>query len=585
MVMQQNKDSKNIYTIGNDNDKNATDIFRTLSIMKIKRIGNFFNSIKRCGINISDIMLLLILMPFYHLKSIPALVKSDLGTNHGVGCSNSVYYDLKNNPKVNWRSLLWLIALRFKNLAEDINSDVVNNVRAFICDDSPVPKSGIKTEFVSRIHDHVSGTFIFGYKILVLGYWDGFSFYPLDFSLHREKGGQIEIVKKHLNTANKRLSVQRKVLKKRNDLLTRAKNLLKITRKENKHKQTKTAKKKIETAKNKIKRAKQKLKLIESKYVELENKAIELRAELKETQKKYPHYGLSEKQMNEQFKKVRDAETPGTQRAAEVDVKKTSNLIKMLKRAVKRGFKADYLLTDSWFFNYELVNLISKLNKKHKLNLISMAKMGTTKYKLTTNDKFYNSIELLTKLERKAVNARSHKAKYIKVPVTYGDIRLNIFFVKIGQCPNWKMLVTTDLAVNFQKLMDVYQIRWSIELFFRERKQYLNLGKSKSTCFDAQIADATISLTQYTILSFHRRISDYSSFDGIFASALEDALQYSIASELKKMFLIIIEIFSEFIGIDVIEMMRTIFGNEQARKKIKLLNPIFYENFEKAQAA
>lgn len=585
MVMQQNKDSKNIYTIENDNEKNAKDIFRTLSIMKIKRTGNFFNSIKRCGVKVSDVMLLLMLMPFYHLKSIPALVKSGLGTNHGVKCSNSVYYDLKNNSKLNWRSLLWLVALRFKYLAADTNSDVVNNVKAFICDDSPLPKSGIKTELVSRIHDHVSGTFIFGYKILVLGYWDGFSFYPLDFSLHREKGGQIEIVKKRLNTANKRLSAQRKVLKKGKNLLTRAKDLLKITRKENKNKQTKTAKKKIETAKNRVKRAKQKFKVTDSKYVELENKAIELRAELKETQKKHPHYGLSKTQTNEQFKKERNAETPGAQRAAEIDEKKTSSLLAMLKRAVKRGFKADYLLTDSWFFNYELVNFISKLNKKTKLNLISMAKMGTTKYKLTTNGKYYNSIELLTKFERKAVNARSHKAKYIKVPVTYGDIRLNIFFVKIGQCPNWKMLVTTDLTVNFQKLMDVYQIRWSIELFFRESKQYLNLGKSKSTCFDTQIADATISLTQYIILSFHRRITNYSSFDGVFASALEDALQYSIASELKKLFLIIIEIFSEFIGIDVIEMMRTISGNEQARKKMKILNPVFYENFEKIQAA
>ena len=185
--MQQNKDIKNIYTIGNSDEKNANDIFRTLSIMKIMRIGQFFNSVKRCGVDVSDVILLLLLMPFHHFKSIPVLVKSGLGANHGIECSNSVFYDLKNNSKVNWRSLLYLVALRFKKLAEGINSEVVNNVRAFIFDDSPLPKSGIKTEFVSRVHDHVSGNFIFGYKILVMGYWDGLSFYPLDFSLHREK--------------------------------------------------------------------------------------------------------------------------------------------------------------------------------------------------------------------------------------------------------------------------------------------------------------------------------------------------------------------------------------------------------------
>ena len=133
--------------------------------------------------------------------------------------------------------------------------------------------------------------------------------------------------------------------------------------------------------------------------------------------------------------------------------------------------------------------------------------------------------------------------------------------------------------------MDVYQIRWSIELFFRESKQYLNLGKSRSTCFDAQIADATISLAQYTILSFHQRISEYSSFDGIFASALEDAMQYSLAAELQKMFLIIIETFSAFAGFDVLEVTKSIFRDEQASHKMEELNPVFYRNMEKLNAA
>jgi len=68
------------------------------------------------------------------------LVKSGLGASHGVECRNSVFYDLKNNPKVNWRSLLYLVALRFKDLAREINPGIVNNVRAFIFDDSPLPK-------------------------------------------------------------------------------------------------------------------------------------------------------------------------------------------------------------------------------------------------------------------------------------------------------------------------------------------------------------------------------------------------------------------------------------------------------------
>ena len=583
--MQQDKDIQKTYTIGSDENKNANDIFQTLSKMKIMRIGQFFNSVKRCGVNVSDIILLLMLMPFHHLKSVPTLVKSGLSSNYGVECGNNVFYDLKNNPKINWRSLLYLIALRFKYLSKSVNSDIIGNVRAFIFDDSTLPKSGIKTEFVSRVHDHVSGDFIFGYKIMVMGYWDGLSFYPLDFTLHREKGGQIDRVKQRLSTTNKRLAAQRQVKNDHTKLASQAKQTLKSIKKQNKNKSTKTAAKHISTATNKLKRAKQKLKVSESRYVELENKATEIREELKEVKKSHPYYGLTTKQKDEQFKKCRDDKTPGAQRAAEVDSKKTTSAMTMLKNAVKRGFLADYVLTDSWFYNYELVALISKLNKKIKLNLISMARMGTTKYKLSSTGKYYNANELVIKFERKAINARSHKAKYIKIPVVYGDIRINLFFIKMGKFSGWRLLATTDLTINFQKLMDVYQIRWSIELFFRESKQYLNLGKSKSTCFDAQIADATISLSQYVILSFHRRILEYSSFEGIFASAIGDAMQNSIASELQKMFWIILEIYSNFTGVDIIEVTRSIFRDEQVCNKIKLLNPIFFENLKKCEAA
>jgi len=585
MVMQQNKGINKIGTICDNEEKNVDTIFHTLSTMKIARIGKFFDSIKRCGFNVSDILMLLLLMPFFHLKSVPLLVKSPLAQAQGIDCGNSVYYDLKNNPKINWRSLLHLVVLRFRNLAGELNPNLTNNIRAFIFDDSTLPKTSYKTELVSRVHDHVSGSFILGYKILVMGYWDGLSFYPLDFSIHREKGGKADNVKQSLDTANKRLKSQRQVLKESEQAYREVQQILIAAKKQNKGEQTKTSIKQIEQAKGKAKRAKQKIKDAKSKYAELENKAIELRQELKATRKRHPEYGLTKNQMDEQFKKHRDAQTPGAERAREADMKKTTSMMSMLKRAVRRGFQADYVLTDSWFCNFELIKLITSLHKKRNINLLTMARMGATRYKLTLNDQFYNALELLTKFERKAISARSHKSKYIKVPVTYGDIRINLFFVKMGKCKSWKLLITTDLTMGFQKLMDVYQIRWSIEVFFRESKQYLNLGKSKSTSFDAQIADATISLVQYAILSFHQRITNYGSFDGIFASALEDAMLNSIASELQKFFWIILEMFCNYTGVDIIEFTGSIFRDENAYIKLQQFNPALFDNLQKQQAA
>jgi hypothetical protein len=63
-----------------------------------------------------------------------------------------------------------------------------------------------------------------------MGYWDGLSFYPLDFSLHREKGSKIVDIKNKLLTANKRLDAQRKEVKSTGDILKEAKHSQKEAR-------------------------------------------------------------------------------------------------------------------------------------------------------------------------------------------------------------------------------------------------------------------------------------------------------------------------------------------------------------------
>ena len=154
----------------------------------------------------------------------------------------------------------------------------------------------------------------------------------------------------------------------------------------------------------------------------------------------------------------------------------------------------------------------------------------------------------------------------------YGAKRINLFFVKMGQANKWKLLVTTDLSINFQKLMNIYQLRWTIEVFFRECKQFLNLGQSRSTCFDSQIADTTISLVQYSILSFYKKINSQPTFDGVFKDVTEQVYEYNLAQKLQKIFWLIVEAMSQFSGVDVIELTENIFKNDKASEKLTQLN-------------
>lgn len=55
-----------------------------------------------------------------------------------------------------------------------------------IFDDTDIEKSGKIIEGVSKIHNHVTKTYVFGYKLFVAGYWNGSVFIPVDFSFHRE---------------------------------------------------------------------------------------------------------------------------------------------------------------------------------------------------------------------------------------------------------------------------------------------------------------------------------------------------------------------------------------------------------------
>jgi hypothetical protein len=62
-----------------------------------------------------------------------------------------------------------------------LNNHKINNF-----DDTEIVKSGKTIEGISKIHSHVTQNFLFGFKLLVAGYWNGSIFIPVDFSFHRE---------------------------------------------------------------------------------------------------------------------------------------------------------------------------------------------------------------------------------------------------------------------------------------------------------------------------------------------------------------------------------------------------------------
>ena len=461
---------------------------------------------------------------------------------------------VKNNEKINWRFFLKLMTQRFKFLVYQDNNTIyeaekkVKQIKALIFDDSPYEKTGKHIEGVGYIHDHVKNMYILGFKLLVCGFYDGSSFIPIDFSFHSENGDKkLKNIEIQLNNKQNKL----KIITKQIDNLREKKKInkkeLDKCRSDYNKKPGKTRKiilERKERVKNSItKRLREKNKEkndLKTKISELEAKQFDLKS---------THCGLSKKQYKEQFKKKRSRNTAGYRRKQELNKNKLDITIKMLKRAVRNGFLPDYVLTDSWFFCKKLLDAVIETGRS--LHLVSMAKIGIAKYRVLPDDKLLNPHEIIKRYERKNGHySRKYKANYIQLQAEYQGIRVKIFLIKFGSHAKWRMLVTTDLRMSFTRIIEVYQIRWTIEVFFKECKQHLLLGKCQSRYFDAHIADTTLVFTRYIFLSYYERTHYGTTIGGVFRELTQNSIKENLLADISFYFIKLLQIFANYAGID-----------------------------------
>lgn len=103
-------------------------------------------------------------------------------TNTALPFKKNAAYDLLENPRHNWRKFLLALAARVVNYFSSLTSSTREKV--LIIDDSTYDRSRSKVvELLAWIFDHTRGTSLKGFKLLTMGWSDGFTFVPLDFVL------------------------------------------------------------------------------------------------------------------------------------------------------------------------------------------------------------------------------------------------------------------------------------------------------------------------------------------------------------------------------------------------------------------
>jgi hypothetical protein len=304
---------------------------------------------------------------------------------------------------------------------------------------------------------------IFGFKLLVLGYYDGKSFVPVDFSIHREKG------------------------------------------------------------KN----------------------------------KKMP-FGLKKSELKKQFSKKRPANSPACSREKECDQSKIKTGIKMIRREVKH-LQVDYLLMDSWFTCQEMI----KTALSCKTHLVGMMKVGNALYKI--NQKELNAKQILAR-KPKGHRCRKHKLYYATQQANYKGTDLQLLFCRQGKNGKWHLIVTTDLKLSFLKALEIYQVRWTIEVFFKECKQYLNLTGCQSNNFDGQIAHITICMTQYILLALKKRVEVYETHGVLYDHLAESIFAITLWQRIWHLFLQAVIEIAQMFKISPFEFVLELINNDKMQQ-------------------
>lgn len=430
---------------------------KIIDIFNFSSLLNNFLHFKKQGYKFTEILSILLILPFLGIANV------NLMHGNNFKEKKDVFYRLKNNPLIDWRSILWLFVIKFVNIiqAKTIDND---KIKCLIIDNSFLEKTGRSIEKISRMWDHVSKRFLLGYKLNVMGLWDGFSFIPIDFAIHREKGSNM----------------------------------------------------------------------------------------------KKP-YGLSKKESKKQFTKKRKNGVASYDRVKEADQTKIETGVKMFNSAVKRGLQFNYLLMDSWYTCNEFIELVRSV-KSQTIHLIGIYKIA--KIKFIYNDKTYTYSQIRNLLGKPKRN-RKTGYYYLEAVVLLSGKPVKLFFSKKGRNGKWKTFLTTNTSLSFIKMIEIYAIRWSIEVFFKEGKQLLSLGKDQANDFDSQIASATLVMIQYIMISTRYRFDNYESKGELFRQAKVEIFRASLSD---RIWGLLLEIFENEDADVLIEKM---FNNENIYLKIE----------------
>ena len=180
----------------------------------------------------------------------------------------------------------------------------------------------------------------------------------------------------------------------------------------------------------------------------------------------------------------------------------------MVKRAIRLGLRAAFLLADAWFGCKDNIALALEL----QLTGIFQMKRGNLGYRY--QGRTCTAVELYLKVQRR-MRPANRKARFKTASLIVGInlqtqsdqpdrwVQVRLVFsapVKASDADTWVVFLCTDTGLSDADILKAYSLRWSIEVYFKEIKQHLGFLKEQSGRYEVAYASVNLAAIRYLLL-------------------------------------------------------------------------------------
>ena len=215
-------------------------------------------------------------------------------------------------------------------------------------------------------------------------------------------------------------------------------------------------------------------------------------------------------------------------------------MYELLRTAKSLKIPAKHVLFDSWFSNPVTLMTVKDIG----FYCVAMLKKSSTKYLINGETKTLRQLH-------GSLKKRPGRSKYLasaNVTLSHKDfdapISAKIVFVRDkSNKKKWCALISTDISLSEEQIIELYGKRWDIEVFFKMCKSYLKLAKEfEGRSYDMMTAHTAIVFIRYICIAWEQRQNqDPRCFGELFFLISDELKDISFSKALETLLIALVE--------------------------------------------